>query len=563
MTPAENRLYYGDCLDWMEEWLPEARESVDLIYLDPPFNSNTDYNILFGAGNGVSAQVRGFRDTWKWDDTAAERVARIMRATSHPIHDVTRGFQAMIPRSGMLAYLTYMGERLALMRELLAPTGNLYLHCDDTASHYLRALLDAIFGPGRYRSHIAWRRANAHNDPRRFGRILDHILHYAKGDQPFWDGDVSAVSKTAAELARAYPSEDEVGRYRSDNLTGPAHGAEKGSPSTLPWRNYDVHARGRVWSVPKTGSYAAFIEGEFIPGYRDIEGVHDRLDALDEAGLIHHPRTGFWPGLKRYAAADRGNLPQNLILEPRGFTNYSAQGGEYLGFDTQKPVALLEQLIAPACPPDGLVLDPFCGCGSSIVAAHNLGRRWLGIDISATAIDIIRERRLVPLGIEAPAEGIPYDLRAARKLAADKPLDFEAWAVTRVPGLAPNERKGADAGIDGRGRLLDKPDNHDSTLVLAQVKGGSFRLSELRDFLHVVEREGAACGVYITCDRVTSAQARAEVRQQGELHVGAGRYPRVQLWSAEELFEGRMPTMPTVADPNTGRAIQPRLRQVD
>ena len=439
-------------------------------------------------------------------------------------------------------------------------SGALYLHCDDTASHYLKVLLDAIFGPRNFRNHVVWRRSTSHNDPKRFGRICDHILYYAAGDNPYWNGDAIAVPKTDEQLRAAYPSTDERGRYRAADLTGPLHDTAPGNPSTTPWSGYDVYANNRCWSAPKTGAYAAWIEREFIPGYRRIEGVHERLDALDTAGLIHHPEEGVWPGLKRYAAADRGNPPQNLILEPGGFTNYNKGRGEYLGYPTQKPRALLEKLVAASCPPDGLVLDPFCGCGTTIEAAHKLERRWAGVDISATAIDIILERRLKPLGIEAETFGIPRDLASARKLATEKPFDFEAWAVTRIPGLAPNERKTGDAGIDGRGMLLDRPQTRDSRLVLAQVKGGrTFQIGELREFLHVVERENAAAGVFITLDPVGSSAARAEARRLGETVAGAERHARVQLWSIADHFEGRRPHLPALTDPNTGKAIAPRL----
>ena len=559
----------------MRDW---PGESVDLVYLDPPFNSSADYNILFGQGNGTPAQVRGFTDTWRWDEAAADRVSRFESAVAHPLHDATVALRRLLGPSGMLAYLTYMGERLVETRRLLKPTGSIYLHCDDTASHYLKILMDAIFGTKQFRNDIAWRRATAHNDPARFGRIVDYILFYGKTDRPYWAGEEIAASKTDEELRKAYPSTDERGRhrtadltgprhntergrYRSDNLTGPLHGIEQGSPSTLPWRGYDVYAMNRVWSVPKTGAYAEYIERNFIPGYRDIDDIHERLDALDEAGLIHHPKKGRWPGLKRYAAADRGNAPQSLVLEPTGFTNYSAgRGGEYLGYPTQKPLGLMEKLIPAACPSDGIVLDPFCGCGTTVIAAHNLERRWIGIDISATAIDLIQEHRLKPLGIAAETFGIPQDLASACKLASDRPFDFEAWAVTRIPGMAPNERKRGDRGIDGRGSMLETPADMETRLVLAQVKGGrSFQIGAFRDFLHVVEREGAALGVYVTLDGVASAQARAEARAMGTLHVGASAYPRVQLWSIEDFFDGRSPSLPTLTDPNTGRPIQPTL----
>lgn len=550
-------LYYGDCLDWMRGW---PSDSVDLIYLDPPFNSNTDYNILFGRGNGTPAQVRGFADTWKWDEAAADRVFRFKNAVSHPLHRVTSAFEVMLGQSGMLAYLTYMGERLLEMRRLIKPAGSIYLHCDDTASHYLKLLMDSVFGPKNFRNDIAWRRAVSHNDPRRFGRILDHIFLYGKSDHPYWAGHEINTPKTVEQLRKAYPSEDERGRYRSDNLTGPLHSTSAGSPSTTPWGRYDVFAMNRCWSVPKSGKYAEFIDREFIPGYRSIKGIHERLDALDEAGLIHHPATGKWPGLKRYASSEEGNPPQNLIMEPTGFTNFSAQLGEHLGFPTQKPLGLLKRLIPAACPPNGLVLDPFCGCGTTVVAAHDLRRRWIGIDISATAIDIVQQRRLKPLGIKAETYGIPQDLASARKLASERPSDFEAWAVTRILGLAPNERKSGDRGIDGRGTLIDTPKERKSKLVLAQVKGGrTFQLSAFRDFMHVVNRDDAAAGIFITLATVNSTQARAEARNAGEITVGADRCPRVQLWSIEDYFNGKTAHLPTMADPNTGRPIQPAL----
>ena len=550
-----NALYYGDCLDWMREW-PD--ESVDLIYLDPPFNSNAQYNILFGQGNGTPAQVRGFTDTWRWDAAAADRMTTFENAVSHPLHDAAVAFKRLLGPSGMLAYLTYMGERLSEARRLLKPTGSIYLHCDDTASHYLKVLMDSIFGARHFRNDIAWRRATAHNDSSRFGRILDQILFYAKTQRPYWAGAENVASKTEEELRKAYPSMDEHGYYRSDNLTGAS--ASTGE-SGLSWRGYDVSVLGRHWSVPKTGSYAEYIERNFIPGYRGIEDIHDRLDALDEAGLIHHPRTGKWPGLKRYADADLGNPPQNLILEPIGFTNYSARrGGEYLGYPTQKRIGLLEKLIPVACPRDGIVLDPFCGCGTTVIAAHNLERRWIGIDISATAIDLIQEHRFKPLGIEAETYGIPRDLASARKLAADRPFDFEAWAVTRIPGMAPNERRRGDRGIDGRGNMLETSIDTTSRLVLAQVKGSrNFQLCAFRDFMHVVERENAAFGVYITIDGVESGQARAGARAKGTISVGASAFPRVQLWSIRDFFEGRWPNLPTLTDPYTGKPVQPTL----
>ena len=555
--PRDQTLYYGDCLDWMQEWPDEC---VDLVYLDPPFNSNADYNIIFGQENGVPAQVRGFEDTWRWDEAAAQRSRDLEAAVAHPMHGAATALKTLIGPSGMLAYLTYMGERLAEIRRLLKPTGSIYLHCDDTAVHYLKIVMDSIFGARNFCNDIHWRRATAHSDSRRFGRIGDDLLFYGKSDQRFWDGDAVREQRALENVRTAYPSEDERGRYRNADLTGPRHRAQRGSPSTQPWRGYDVYEMGRVWSVPLTGDYAAYIEREFVPGYRQIEDIHLRLDALDEAGLIHHPESGRWPGLKRYAEADRGRLPQSIIWSPTGFTNFSSRRGEALGYPTQKPLSLLERLIKVSSRPGDFVLDPFCGCGTAVVAAHQLDRRWAGIDISSMAIDIVQERRLEALGIQASIQGIPQDLVSARRLASDRWLDFQAWAVMRIPGLAANESPGADAGIDGRGTLLNRPDDHNSRLAIAQVKGGrTFRLGELRDFLGVIQRDNAACGVFITVDRVTSRTARAEAAGLGDVTVGGVAHPRAQLWSVEEYFGGVRPNLPSLANPYTGRPIEPTI----
>ena len=471
----DGTLYYGDCLDWMREW---PGGSVDLIYLDPPFNSNADYNIIFGSENGTPAQVRGFNDTWKWDRAAVERVQEIENAVAHPLHNVTVGLKALLGESGMLAYLTYMGLRLVEMRRLLKPSGSIYLHCDPTASHYLKALMDATFGHSNFRNEIIWsyRRWSVRSF-RGFQRMHDCILYYMKQPE-------TAFFNVEYEPA----SESYLKRFG-----GKSNRKDPQNPTRV------------------------------IPVDEPTRGM---------------PRRDVWSDISIIAGNSK----------------------ERVGYPTQKPLALLERIINASSKPGDLVLDPFCGCGTTVVAANSLDRRWVGIDISATAIDIIQDLRLKPLGIEAETDGIPQGLAGARKLATERPFDFEAWAVTRVPGLAPNEQKRGDRGIDGRGTLLVRPDDHESKLVLAQVKGSrSFQLGQFRDFLHVVEREPAACGVFITLDRVSSSQARALAAEQGRVTFGAQHYPRVQLWSIEDYFEDRLPHLPALADPNTGKPMQPAL----
>ena len=376
-------IFTGDNLDILRGINSEC---VDLIYLDPPFNSNQSY------ASPLDSEARGaeFDDVWRLSDLKEDWIEEIEIRRPSLFHIINGA--KLANGESMAGYLTFMSVRLLELHRILKPTGSIYLHCDDTAVHYLKSVMDALFGPGNYVNHLVWKRATAHNDSRRFGRILDHLLFYAKGPSRRWNGDAVVVPKDAAGLRKAYTAQDERGRYRSADLTGPRHNAQRGSPSTQPWRGYDIYAMNRVWAVPKTGQYAEYIERNFIPGYRTIEGIHDRLDALDAAGLIHHPQRGRWPGLKRYAEADSGNPAQNLMLHPSGFTNYSAGGGEYTGWKTQKPVALVEQMIKASSDPGDLVLDPFCGCATACIAAEKLGRQWIGIDILPQAAEVLSDR---------------------------------------------------------------------------------------------------------------------------------------------------------------------------
>ena len=374
-------IFTGDNLDILRGINSEC---VDLVYLDPPFKSDQTY----AAPLDSEAKGAEFRDVWTLSDMKEEWLDEIEYRRPALFHLINGA--KLSHSESMAGYLTFMAIRLLEMHRVLKPTGSIYLHCDDTASHYLKGVMDALFGSGNYINNIVWKRATSHNDPSRFGRILDHLFLYSKGPNPCWN--VVATPKSDGELLTAYPSKDERGRYRSDNLTGPRHNAERGSPSTLPWRRYDVFAMNRVWSVPKTGKYAEHIEQNFIPGYREIEGIHDRLDALDEAGLIYHPVKGRWPGLKRYADADTGNPPQNLFTEPQGFTNFSTKSVEYTGWRTQKPLALLERIIKASSNEGDLVLDPFCGCATACIAAEKLGRQWIGIDIAPQAAEVLKDR---------------------------------------------------------------------------------------------------------------------------------------------------------------------------
>ena len=385
-------------------------ECIDLIAIDPPFAANETFtgrpkppvSDAELAEEKALAQAHGVahnegqgetrvRDVWTWD-ADVNTAWKMSIQYDHPkVHAVVEAVEACASENEA-AYISFMAARLIHCRRVLKPTGSIYLHCDDHANSYLRMLMDAIFGAENFRNELIWRRATSHNDAGRYGRIMDSLLYYVKSEDIYWNGEAIHIPKSDADLKKAYPSRDERGRYRSSDVTGPRHSAQRGSPSTLPWRGYDVYAMNRVWSVPKTGRYAEYIERNFIPGYREIDGIHKRLDALDTNGLIHHPQRGRWPGLKRYADADRGNPPQNLILNPTGFTNFSASGGEYTGYATQKPLALYERIIKASSKEGDIVLDIFAGCATTAVAAERLDRQWIACDMAYRSWTMLKRR---------------------------------------------------------------------------------------------------------------------------------------------------------------------------
>ncbi len=520
----ENTLYYGDCLDWMGQW---PAQSVDLIYLDPPFNSNADYNMLYSNAAG-GAQYRAFNDTWHWDEAAADRYAVYEGAPGRPARNTVLGMAQIFGQSGMLAYLTYMADRLEQMHRLLRPTGSIYLHCDSTASHGLKLLMDAIFGPANFRTEITWQRTSSHNDGaqgrRQYGRICDQIFFYTKDKDWTWNPQFTPYSQKYLDGFYRHVEQGTGRRYRLDNLTGPG-GAAKGNPK------YEVMGVARHWRYSR-----------------------ERMKELIEAGRIVQTAPGRVPAYKRYLDEMPGRPLQDLWTD---IGPISSQERERLGYPTQKPLGLLKRILEASSSPGDLILDPFCGCGTAIEAAQRLNRRWIGIDISSFAIDLILKERMK--GMRIPTKGIPQDAESARKMAREQPFAFESWAVTRLPGFAPNMKQVADGGVDGRAILAEKPEDFDSRLALAQVKGGKFSLSGLRDFIGVARRDNAALGCFVTLDPVRTSAARGEVAALGKVRVAGREFRRMNLWPVSDYFDGRLPVLPNMTDPYTGRPIAPSL----
>ena len=361
-------------------------ETIDLIYLDPPFNTGKQWHAPIGS----DAEGASFNDIWAWDDiaeaegeTLATSVKRQWVNALHiesPIRAVVETAEATAGEE-MGAYLAFMAMRLVEMQRVLKPTGSIYLHCDDAANSYLRLMMDAIFGAEQLRNEIIWKRTTGRSDGKQFGRVHDTLLFYSKEAKRLWNNQYLPLNEEY--VRKFYRHSDErlakFGRVRLSDLTGP--GVTEGE-SGQPWRRADPTSSGRHWSVPRTGDYAKWIEDNIIPGYRSIESIHGRLDALDDHNMLMWPKRGTMPSIKRYLTSSHGEKANDVITDIKPVQSHAA---ERTGYPTQKPLALLERIIQASSKPGDLVLDPFCGCATACVAAERLGRRWIGIDVSEMA----------------------------------------------------------------------------------------------------------------------------------------------------------------------------------
>lgn len=504
-----NDLYYGDNLAVLRGSIAEA--SVDLVYLDPPFNSNASYNVLFRApsGEGSAAQIEAFDDTWHWNDSAEGAYGDVMRSGNGAAAEMLRAMRSFLGENDMMAYLAMMAVRLIELHRVLKPTGSLYLHCDPTASHYLKILLDAVFGGDNYLSEISWKRTGSHSSANRWGPIHD-VIHFVskRAGSHVWNRPFAEHSEKF--LKTHYRKKDNEGRsYEHGELTGA--GVRRGR-SGMPWRGFDVTAIGRHWIT-----------------------TIDRLDELFEQGRIYLPDGGGWPRLIRYADESKGRAVGD-IWEDIPPLNMRAQ--ERLGYPTQKPVALLERIVSASSSPGDLVLDPFCGCGTTVHAAEKLGRAWIGIDVTHLAIGLIEKRlRDAFPAVAFTVHGVPQDLAGARDLAArGKYHEFEKWALSLV-GAQPGNlgKKGADRGLDGR-LYFGKTDH----AVVSVKAGENVGVAMIRDLKGVMEREKAPIGVFLTLtpptrDMRTEAAAAGQHAPEGV----AGGVPRLQIVTVEDAMRLR------------------------
>lgn len=473
-----NTLYHGDCLEVMQHWENHLSGVVDLIYLDPPFNSHANYNVLYGKDQkgkplDEQAQFTAFKDTWYWSDEAAERVNNLSNAIGHPAYKAIRGLAEMLPQSGMLAYLSYMAERIAVMHRILKDSGSLYLHCDPTASHYLKAILDATFGGGNFQNEIIWYYKNASRGKKRWAKSHDTILFYSKSENFIFNRDAVLIPFESGMTEWRYSKGGQAGK------TPPA-----------------------------------------------------------------------------------GKTPDDVITIP----SINTMSKERLGYPTQKPLALLERIIQASSNQGDLVLDSFCGCGTTMEAAWKLGRKFIGIDIAPYAITRVCKDRLKE-ATDVQIQGLPTDLQSARELARSKPFLFEQWAITCLPGFVPNDKQTGDGGVDGRGLLFyppaDEKGGEESGLCIAQVKGGKVTPDAIRALVSQIVGGKASLGIMVTLEKTNkeTATVRKAIQDCGKIKrkKSVTVFNRIMFWSIEEYFSNIKLSLPEMRDPGTGKAMQQEI----
>ena len=535
MTPPTNKLYFGDNLDILRENV--ADESVDLIYLDPPFNSNATYNVLFRerSGKESAAQITAFEDTWRWSIESELAYQEVVTSGPERLANLLQAMRGFLGQNDMMAYITMMTQRMVELYRVLKPTGSVYLHCDPTASHYLKLMMDAAFGKENYRGEISWKRTTSHNDARRsYGSIRDTLLYYTKSDR--FTFDTQYVPYSEEHIASSYRNVDENNRrYSTRDLRSPSPRPNL----TYDYKGYKPHPNG--WSISL-----------------------ERMQQLDAEGRLHFPESKDGRiRLKSYL----DEMPGVPVADNWDDINpIQARARERLGYPTQKPERLLDRVIRTSCPENGMVLDPFCGCGTAVAVAERLGRKWIGIDITHLAISLMKSRLRDTFSSDLSdydVVGVPQDVESARALALESEHDgryqFEYWALGLIDARpSKGNGKGADAGIDGYINFFDDNSGR-AKRIIVQVKSGRVGRDMIATLKGDMTRENADMGVFITLEAPTRPMIQ-EALSTGIYtpeHYPNHRYPRLQILTIEDLLTGAQAEYPRFA-PDT--ALRRRSR---
>ncbi len=533
----ENTLYYGDNLTILREDIPD--ESVDLVYLDPPFNSQATYNVLFSSpkGHESSAQIEAFEDTWHWGPQAEKEFQELIHQSNTDVSEMMQALRRFLRENDMMAYLTMMANRLLELRRALKPTGSLYLHCDPTASHYLKVVLDGVFGKENFRTEINWRRSSAHSDAKQgrkqYGNVRDLLFFYTKSGEWTWNWVYTPYTPQYLESEYRHRSSD--GRYyKETDLTA----KKPGGDTSYEWRVKRAKAPDARWEADLDSEYENPRSHFEYLGVRPYIGrfwAYSKANLIEfaKAGRLWHRSTGM-PRLIQYADEMPG-----VALQSDWQDIGLAMGEEDLGYDTQKPVALLDRIIQTSSNEGDVILDPFCGCGTAIHSAEKNRREWIGIDITHLAISLVEKRlRDAFPGIQFEVHGTPKDLDSAADLAKRDKYQFQWWACSLVNAQPyQGKKRGADTGIDGL--IFFQDDKTGPKKIVVSVKGGEgVSVPMIRDLGHVIEREKAAMGLFVTLTNPTRPM-KEEAVKTGYYESPTGvSFLKIQILTIKGLLEG-------------------------
>lgn len=508
-----NHLYFGDNLDILRRHIKDG--TVDLVYLDPPFNSNREFNILFReqTGNHAKAQVKAFEDTWQWGNEAAEAYQEVVEGGHHRVSEAMQAFRRVLGEGDMLAYLSMMAPRLVELRRVMKATGSIYLHCDPTASHYLKALMDAVFDRANFRTEVIWRRTNAKGLAfKGMANNHDIILYYTQSDKYIWNQEYTELDPAYVERFYRYVEPETGRRYQLADLVNPNR--------NRPNLTYEFLGVTRVWRWTK-----------------------ERMEKTLEEGRIVQTKPGTVPRYKRYLDESKGTPVDSIWTDIKPIP---AHGAERLGFPTQKPMALLERIIKSSSDKGEVVLDPFCGCGTAIVVAQSLARKWIGIDITHIAIALVKHRLKDMFGgkVRYKTLGEPVSVSDAHSLAKQNAYQFQWWALGLVGARPVEEKKGADKGIDGRIYFHDSKGR--TNQIVLSVKSGHVSVRDVRDLRGVVDRKKAQIGVLITMESAARPML-TEAASAGFFKTAWGNHPMMQVLTIDELLQGKQIDCPPTA----------------
>ncbi len=519
---TQNTLFYGDNLPILREYFPD--ECIDLIYLDPPFNSSRSYNVLFKeeGGEEAEAQITAFEDTWHWNAATEHAYHEMVQNAPANVAQMIGALREFVGTNQMMAYLVMMATRLVELHRVLKPTGSLYLHCDPTASHYLKIILDTIFGAENFRNEIIWQRTNVHSDSKTWSAVNDNILFYTKTDTFTWNAIYLPHSEEHIESK--YKNVDETGRrYTLSDMTSP-----NPRPNMMyEWKGFPYPPNG--WRYSK-----------------------ETMQKLDSEGRVWYPDDkAKRPRLKRYLDEMSGTLVTTVWTD---INPINSQAQERLGYPTQKPLTLLERITQASSNEGDLILDPFCGCGTAVAAAQKLNRRWAGIDVTHLSISLMKYRMNDMFALEEKKDyqvvGEPEDVQSAKQLAKDDRYQFQWWALSLIHAKplggesgSREGKKGSDKGIDGVINFINEKNKTERVLI--QVKSGHVKSGDIRDLRGVLDREEAAIGVFITLEE-PSKDMNTEAVSSGYYHSDLWQkdYPRIQILTIEDLLNGKGIDMP-------------------